>query len=244
MKLKSLFVSLALAGAVVSCAPGTSSPKGEGFPSSAKTVEDSAAFYIGYSFAGNLKKMGMKEINYAMLNEGIKTQFNDGEIDMQKANSFMQAYMQKLQMKAMKEREAEGKKALEAGQKFLEKTKAEAGVDTLSDGILYKVVKEGKGEKPSATSTVRVNYKGSLIDGKVFDESKKPVEFALNRVIKGWGIALQSMPVGSKWTIYIPSNLAYGARGAGDAIGPNETLIFDVELLAVVKKDDAKKAKK
>ena len=132
-------------------------------------------------------------------------------------------------------------KKYEAEIKFLEKTKAEAGVDTLSDGILYKVIKEGKGEKPSETSMVRVNYKGSLIGGKVFDESKAPIEFALNRVIKGWGIALQAMPVGSKWTIYIPSNLAYGVRGAGDAIGPNETLVFDVELLAIVKKDEAKK---
>ena len=244
MKLKSLFVVLALVGTVVSCAPNASSPKGEGLPTSAKTVEDSVAFYIGYSFAGNLKKMGMKEINYAMLNEGIKTQLNGGEIDIQKTNSFMQSYMQKLQMETMKVRQAEGQKALVAGQKFLEKMKAEAGVDTLSDGILYKVIKEGKGEKPSETSMVRVNYKGSLIGGKVFDESKAPIEFALNRVIKGWGIALQAMPVGSKWTIYIPSNLAYGARGAGDAIGPNETLVFDVELLAIVKKDEAEKAKK
>ncbi len=120
------------------------------------------------------------------------------------------------------------------GQEFLAQNAKEPGVNVLPDGLQYKVLVEGKGPKPTANQTVKVNYEGTLIDGTVFDSSYKrgePIEFGVTQVIKGWVEALQMMPVGSTWMLYIPSDLAYGPRGAGGLIGPNETLIFKVELL-------------
>ncbi len=125
---------------------------------------------------------------------------------------------------------------LEKGQQFLDENSKKEGVHTLPDGLQYKVLKEGTGTKPKATDTVVVHYRGTLIDGTEFDSSYKrnePAEFPVNRVIKGWTEALQLMPEGSKWMLYIPSRLAYGERGAPGAIGPNETLVFEVELLKV-----------
>ncbi len=125
---------------------------------------------------------------------------------------------------------------LEKGKKFLAENAKKAGVDTLSDGIQYKVIKKGDGPKPSETDVVKVNYKGTLLDGTEFDSSYKrgePAEFPLNRVIPGWTKSLKEMPVGSKWEIFIPADQAYGPRGGGP-IGPNETLIFEVELLEIV----------
>lgn len=126
----------------------------------------------------------------------------------------------------------------EAGEAFLAANKKKAGVVTLTDGLQYKIITEGKGQKPTATDTVTVHYAGKLIDGTEFDSSYKrgePTSFPVNGVIAGWTEALQLMPVGSTWELYIPSNLAYGAYGAGPQIGPNEVLIFKVELLNVQK---------
>jgi FKBP-type peptidyl-prolyl cis-trans isomerase FklB len=125
----------------------------------------------------------------------------------------------------------------EKGQQFLDENGKKEGVHALPDGLQYKVVKEGEGKKPKATDTVSVHYRGTLIDGTEFDSSYKrgqPAEFPVNGVIKGWTEALQLMPEGSKWMLYIPARLAYGERGTpGGPIGPNETLIFEVELLKV-----------
>ncbi len=132
----------------------------------------------------------------------------------------------------------EAQKALEEGNAFLEKNKAREGVTTTESGLQYEVITAGTGEKPTATDQVRVHYHGTLIDGKVFDSSVdrgEPVVFGVNQVIPGWTEALQLMPVGSKWKIYLPSNIAYGERGAGGDIGPNSVLIFEVELLEIVK---------
>ena len=122
------------------------------------------------------------------------------------------------------------------GETYLKENAKKEGVKTLPSGLQYKVVKEGSGKSPKATDTVSVHYRGTLIDGTEFDSSIKrgePAEFPVNRVIKGWTEALQLMKEGDKWMLYIPSHLAYGERGAGGAIGPNETLIFEVELLKV-----------
>lgn len=132
----------------------------------------------------------------------------------------------------------EAQKALEEGNAFLEKNKARAGVTTTESGLQYEVITAGTGALPVATDQVRVHYHGTLIDGKVFDSSVdrgEPVVFGVNQVIPGWTEALQLMPVGSKWKIYLPSNIAYGDRGAGGDIGPNSVLIFEVELLEIVK---------
>jgi len=125
-----------------------------------------------------------------------------------------------------------------AGDKFLVQNKAKKGVVTLPDGLQYKVITEGKGEKPIATDTVTVHYVGTLINGKEFDSSYKrgePATFQLNQVIPGWTEALQLMPVGSTWELFIPASLAYGEQGAPGAIGPNEALIFKVQLISVKK---------
>jgi FKBP-type peptidyl-prolyl cis-trans isomerase len=122
------------------------------------------------------------------------------------------------------------------GEKYLKENATKEGVKTLPSGLQYKSLKEGSGKSPKATDTVSVHYRGTLIDGTEFDSSIKrgePAEFPVNRVIKGWTEALQLMKEGDKWMLYIPSQLAYGERGAGGAIGPNETLLFEVELLKV-----------
>jgi FKBP-type peptidyl-prolyl cis-trans isomerase len=126
--------------------------------------------------------------------------------------------------------------ALEKGEKFLAENKSKEGVKTTASGLQYKIVKEGTGKSPQATDSVLVHYEGKLLDGSVFDSSIKrnePISFPLNRVIPGWTEGLQLLKEGGKAILYIPSKLAYGSRGAGGAIGPDETLIFEVELLKV-----------
>ena len=123
--------------------------------------------------------------------------------------------------------------ALEEGQAFLQDNGAKEGVTTTGSGLQYKVLQEGDGKNPKATDTVRVHYRGTLINGTEFDKSSSPIEFPLNQVISGWTEGVQLMKEGSKYEFYIPSNLAYGKRGAGGAIGPDETLIFQVELIKV-----------
>jgi FKBP-type peptidyl-prolyl cis-trans isomerase FkpA len=127
--------------------------------------------------------------------------------------------------------------ALARGEKFLQENAAKEGVVTTPSGLQYKIVREGEGRRPSASDTVVVHYRGTLIDGTEFDSSYKrgePIEFPLNRVIAGWTEGVQLMQEGAEFRFFIPSKLAYGSRGAGRVIGPNEALIFDVELLEVV----------
>jgi len=152
------------------------------------------------------------------------------------SKSEIQAVLQKVQQ----QRAAEAQKAADEnrrkGQEFLSVNSKKAGVKTLPSGLQYKVIRAGTGKSPKATDTVKVDYRGTLIDGTVFDSSYKrgqPATFPVNGVIKGWTEALQLMKEGAKWQIYVPSELAYGPRGAGGQIGPNETLIFDVELLSI-----------
>jgi FKBP-type peptidyl-prolyl cis-trans isomerase FklB len=149
-----------------------------------------------------------------------------------------------LQRDLMSKQSEMGEKNKKAGEAFLAQNKNKPGVKSLPSGLQYQVLKEGKGSKPKASDTVKANYKGTLIGGTEFDNSEKrgePATFALTNVIPGWTEALQQMPVGSKWRLFIPSDLAYAERGAGNLIGPNSTLIFDVELLGV---EDPAKADK
>lgn len=132
---------------------------------------------------------------------------------------------------------AKAKELAGAGEAFLTENAKKAGITTTASGLQYEVITQGEGAKPTATSRVKTHYHGTLIDGTVFDSSYdrgQPIDFAVNGVIAGWTEALQLMPVGSKWRLYVPYNLAYGERGAGAAIGPFSTLIFDVELLDIV----------
>ncbi|HPR61631.1 MAG TPA: FKBP-type peptidyl-prolyl cis-trans isomerase, partial [Prolixibacteraceae bacterium] len=152
------------------------------------------------------------------------------QISPQEANQVIETYF--------KDRQAnEGAKNASEGETFLAKNKLEDGVVELASGLQYKILAEGTGSKPSATDKVKCHYHGTLIDGTVFDSSVQrgtPAEFPVNGVIKGWVEALQMMPVGSKWRLFIPSHLAYGDQGAGGSIGPKATLIFDVELIDIV----------
>jgi FKBP-type peptidyl-prolyl cis-trans isomerase FklB len=211
---------------------------------------------LAYSLGNNIGSMVLTNIttdslnlNVDLLIEGIKdgikkNQTRLSQEQMMGSLSAFQTEMQSKQQARMKvEQEknaAAGSENKKKGEAFLAENAKKEGVKTLPSGLQYKVIKEGTGKTPKATDKVTVHYTGTLIDGKVFDSSVQrgePATFPVNRVIKGWTEALQLMKEGSKWTLYIPSNLAYGEQGAGGAIGPNEVLIFDVELLKVESAD-------
>jgi FKBP-type peptidyl-prolyl cis-trans isomerase FklB len=198
-----------------------------------KDNKDKASYSIGLNIGSNLKLQGIDINTDAMLAgmkdalSGKKPLLNDGEV--REAMVSLEKDMQQKQVAAAQKNAAEG-------EKFLAENKAKPGVKTTASGLQYKVEKEGKGAQPKANDTVTVNYRGTLIDGTEFDSSYKrgqPATFPVSGVIKGWTEALQLMKVGSKYQLFIPSNLAYGERGAGRDIEPNSTLIFDVELLDV-----------
>lgn len=227
MKAKNLLLTLAVGAMAMGCNSGsmnqTSAPL--------KTAADTASYYIGYMYGSGMKRMGMKDPNMAAVVAGINTalQKKETSTDPQAMEMYLNNYFQQLSMRRAEEN-------AENGKKFLAENAKKSGVDTLSDGIQYKVIKKGDGATPTETDVVKVHYKGTLIDGTEFDSSIKrgePAEFQLNRVIPGWTKALKQMPVGSKWEIFIPADQAYGPRGGGP-IGPNETLIFEVELLDIV----------
>lgn len=167
---------------------------------------------------------------------GAKPKYSEAELE--EAYKAFQAHLAGAEEQRQGEAKANGEKAKTEGAKFLEENKKRKEVTTTASGLQYEVLKKGDGPKPAATDQVQVHYKGTLINGKEFDSSYKrgePATFQVQGVIKGWVEALQLMPVGSKWKLVIPSDIAYGERGAGADIGPNETLIFEVELLGIVK---------
>ena len=195
------------------------------------TTIDSVSYGIGATIGRNLKKDGLDSIDVDLLARGIKEVFagKDLVFTPEAAQAVIQAYVQGIQSK-------KGEASVNAGKKFLEENSKKPGVITLPSGLQYMVIKQGTGPKPGLEDKVTTHYHGTLLDGKVFDSSVdrgQPVSFAVNGVIPGWTEALQLMPVGSKWKLFVPSNLAYGERGAGGDIGPNETLIFDVELISI-----------
>jgi FKBP-type peptidyl-prolyl cis-trans isomerase FklB len=201
-----------------------------------KTNKDSVSYSIGMNIGHNLKMQSI-DVDPMIVGQGIKDILDSAKTAM--TDSQAQICMMNFQKQMMAQQEikmkAEGEKAKKEGEAFLAENKTKPGVVTLPDGLQYKVEKMGTGVKPKDTSTVKVNYAGRLITGVEFESSYKsgqPVEFALNQVIRGWSEVLQLMPVGSKWTVYLPSDLAYGERGRGQTIPPNSALVFDIELLA------------
>ena len=159
-----------------------------------------------------------------------------GMVTPEEASAYVQTHADAIKAKALEAKYGENKAA---GEKFLAENAKKEGVKTTESGLQYKVIKEGKGAIPTETSTVKVHYKGTLVDGTEFDSSynrNEPTSFRANQVIKGWTEALTMMPVGSKWELYIPQELAYGARETGAQIKPFSTLIFEVELLEIEKK--------
>lgn len=194
---------------------------------------DSVSYAIGIDIGNNLKKSGFDEINPNAIAKGFADVY-DSAADIweaQAANAYVMNYFKKVA-----DRKAEAN--LKAAEDFLAANKEKEGVVTTESGLQYKIIKEGTGPKPLATDKVKVYYKGTLMDGTVFDETKddNPAQFTVNGVIKGWIEALQLMPVGSKWELYIHPDLAYGANPRkGGPIQPNDMLIFEIELLEIVK---------
>jgi FKBP-type peptidyl-prolyl cis-trans isomerase FklB len=197
-----------------------------------KTSEDSLSYAIGLSVAGFYREQGIKNVNTAVVAKAINDVLKTGKplLTDQQANVCIVNFIQK-------EKSTKAEPNKKAGEAFLADNKNKPGVITLPSGLQYQILKEGNGPKPVATDKVRCHYEGSLIDGTVFESSLQrgePIEFAMNGVIRGWTEALLLMPVGSKWRLFIPSDLAYGDQGNG-AIQPGSTLIFDIELLDIVK---------
>jgi FKBP-type peptidyl-prolyl cis-trans isomerase FklB len=198
-----------------------------------KTAKDSMCYAIGLSVASFFKQQNITDINANLVARAINDVVHKDSLLMsdQVANAWMLGYMQR-----MKEEKASGNK--KAGEAFLAANKQKPGVVTTASGLQYTVLKEGTGPKPTLTDKVKCHYHGTLIDGRVFDSSVdrgQPIELNVNGVIPGWTEALQLMPVGSKWRLFIPSSLAYGDQQAGGLIAPGSTLIFDIELLDIIK---------
>jgi FKBP-type peptidyl-prolyl cis-trans isomerase FklB len=205
-----------------------------------KTNKDKASYAIGQSMAKSLERGGLTttEIDTTILARGIRDSLSGAKPAM--TDEEQKAALTALSTSARTKMEAKNQVAGDANKKigdaFLAENKTKDDVVTLPSGLQYKVITQGTGPKPTAADTVVCNYRGTLIDGKEFDASAKhggPSSFPVSGVIKGWTEALQLMPVGSKWTLYVPSDLAYGARAPGGDIGPNSTLIFDVELVSI-----------
>ena len=190
------------------------------------------SYALGVSIAGNLKNQKFETIDVAALTKAFKDSYENAELLMteEEANKTLNEYLQSQQQKELTVH-------LEAGKKFLEENKTKDGVVTLASGLQYKVVTEGTGASPAATDKVSVHYHGTLTDGTVFDSSVdrgQPSSFPVNGVIAGWVEALQLMKTGSKWMLYIPSELAYGANPRpGGVIKPNMALVFEVELISI-----------
>lgn len=231
MKLKNLLFIAFLTTLALSSCNNSSSSKGK-IKASLKTEKDTVDYYLGVFSGMSFKNKAFENPNLDAFNAGVNNCMNGDfeEAELYEMDNYLKNYYSKMQIVI-----AENNK--KAGDEFLAKNVKKSGVTELVDGIQYKIVREGTGAIPSEMDMVRVHYKGTLIDGTEFDSSYtkgEPAEFPVNGVIQGWTKALTNMPVGSKWTIYVPSDQAYGARGAGNSIGPNETLIFDVELLDIV----------
>jgi len=193
---------------------------------------DKISYALGLSLGNNLKNNGFSGLNYQELVQGMSDLMEGTNTAMtsQEAQAILNDYFKELQEKAFEKNIAEGKK-------FLADNAQREGVVTTASGLQYEVLQAGNGMVPTASDQVKVHYHGTLINGQVFDSSVQrgePATFGVTQVISGWVEALQLMSVGSKWKLFIPSDLAYGAQGAGQSITPHTTLVFEVELLDII----------
>jgi FKBP-type peptidyl-prolyl cis-trans isomerase FklB len=205
-----------------------------------KTQMDSLSAAIGVSFSNSVASQGIGNLNTDILTKTISAALKGDKTALapEEANMFLQSYFEKISAVKQKEMEEKGAVVRVEGEKFLEENKKRTGVVTTESGLQYEIIKAGEGAKPTATDKVKTHYHGTLTNGTVFDSSVdrgEPIEFPVNGVIKGWTEALQLMPVGSKWKLFIPYQLAYGERAAGAQIPPYSALVFEVELLDIVK---------
>jgi FKBP-type peptidyl-prolyl cis-trans isomerase FklB len=219
-------------------------PAAAATPFTLKTQKDKASYAIGVNIGRSMKKDDI-DVDPEVIARGLKDAFADKKLLL--TDEEAQAALTQLKNDVQKHQQATFQAAVEKnkqeGDAFLAANKAKPGVVTLPSGLQYKVLQEGTGPKPAATDTVMCNYKGTLVDGTEFDSSYKrgqAATFPVSQVIKGWTEALQLMPVGSKWEIFVPPSLGYGERGTnGGPIGPNATLIFEVELMSIQPKTEA-----
>jgi FKBP-type peptidyl-prolyl cis-trans isomerase len=226
----------------------TTAPPPKQLSDNFKTAKDQRSYAIGMSVGTGLHQNSI-DVDTKVFMQGLtdslaggKTLLTDDEV-----KDTMVALQAELRTKQEEKVKQEGVVNKTAGDAFLAANKTKPGVVVLPSGLQYKIITTGTGPKPTAADTVVCNYKGTLLDGTEFDSSYKrgkPAEFPVGQVIKGWTEALQLMPVGSKWDLYIPSDLAYGERGAGGVIGPNAALTFEVELLSIKPKDSTPGAPK
>jgi FKBP-type peptidyl-prolyl cis-trans isomerase FklB len=196
-----------------------------------ESQKDSASYGLGVNIAENMKGQGISDLNLDALKVGMEDVFasNELKMGMDEIGAVLNSFMES------KQKEQSGKLAVE-GEEFLAANKTKAGITTTASGLQYEIIEEGTGAIPAATDNVTTHYHGTLISGEVFDSSMdrgEPASFPVHGVIQGWQEALQLMPTGSKWRLYIPYNLAYGERGAGGMIQPYAALIFDIQLISI-----------
>lgn len=226
-------LTVAVALALTSCGKGITPKK------QLSTFDERSSYAIGLNVGASLKATNMP-IDIAAFVQGLRDTLEGSKplMTAEEVMGVMQEFSQKARDAEMRKRDETAARNLQDGQAFLDANKVKDGVVTTASGLQYEVLTQGAGAKPKATDRVSVHYRGTLIDGTEFDSSYahgQPAQFQLDAVIPGWTEALQLMPVGSKYRIVLPSNLAYGERGAGGRIGPNSTLIFEVELLSIEK---------
>jgi len=202
-----------------------------------KDQKDKISYSIGLDIGTTLKRQ-LIDVNEELLNKGIQDGLSGAKPLMtdEQTKETMSTFQKDMIAKQAAAKKVTGEKNAAEAKKFLGENKTKEGIKTTASGLQYKVLKDGTGPSPKATDTVKVNYRGTTIEGTEFDSSYKrgqPASFPVNRVIKGWTEALQLMKVGSKYQLFVPADLAYGEKGAGSDIGPNATLIFDVELLGI-----------
>lgn len=229
MKTNSLLASITTAGLLSITLSGTAIAA----DSKPTTDKEKFSYAIGFQIGQGFKKDSI-DIDTKIMSQAINNVLNNKKPSL--SMDEMRGAMEGAQKKLLASRQAKGSKAKVTGEKFLAENGKKDGVITRDSGLQYKVISTGKGKQPKTSDSITAHYKGALIDGRVFDSSYKrgePATFSVGQVIKGWQEVLPLMKEGDKWQVFIPSSLAYGERGQGPVIGPNETLIFEIELIKV-----------
>lgn len=232
--MKKTLLALAVTGLVAGCSTPPEAPEQPKLESTDQKVSYGMGLVLGERMSNDLPNLQMDQFLQG-IQHGHAGDEDAKRMSREEIQQALMAYQQKLQEEQSKKTEELANKNLEAGKEFLAENAKREGVKTTESGLQYEVLEKGEGEKPGKTDTVKVHYTGELLSGEVFDSSRErgePVTFALNQVIPGWTEGLQLMSEGARYKLYIPSDLAYGP-GGNRAIGPNETLVFDVELLEV-----------
>jgi FKBP-type peptidyl-prolyl cis-trans isomerase FklB len=239
LALAALSLPAALFAISAAAQQGSAPPVKAASPGPLKTEKDRLSYSIGLDIGKNFKGQGI-QVDAQLLARGLRDALTGAKplLTEEQAHETLAAFQMGMRAQQAKKMQAQGEANLKEGEAFLAKNKSQTGVMTTASGLQYKVLTEGNGKSPGKEDTVTAHYRGTLINGTEFDSSHKrgqPANFPVSGVIPGWTEALQMMKTGAKWMVWIPSSLAYGERGAGPVIGPNATLIFEIELLDVKK---------